>query len=322
MIRVGLIGIGGMGGTHFNCYKNIKDAEIVAVCDVRTDMAKEKVKNENIHIYESYDELLEKENLDYVDICTPSYMHHDMSIKALEKGLHVLCEKPMSLSSKDAEEIIEAAEKSGKTFMTAHVVRFMTPYIILKNVIDSKELGNLVHLDMDRISTMPDWSWDDWMRDLSKSGGTPMDLSIHDIDFIQYTLGEPKNISGIYRKLRNNNDYIVSEMIYDNFTVSVKGAWYNYDIPFHSDYTAVFSNGVLEYKNNKITKNGKEIEMNLSDVSEDTGINISGVDGYGGEIEYFISCIKNGTKPQIVTPQSSMTSINIVERILKNSTIV
>ena len=129
MKKVALVGIGGMGGCHFNCYKGIENAEVIAFADVRTEMAKEKVNNENIHIYGSLDELLENETPDIIDICTPSYMHRDMSIKCLEKGFHVLCEKPMSLNSEDTAAIIAAAEKSGKLFMTAHVVRFMTPYM-------------------------------------------------------------------------------------------------------------------------------------------------------------------------------------------------
>ena len=154
MIKVGLIGIGGMGGNHFECYKNIENAEVVAVADVREAMASEKISGTSTKLYKSIDELLEKEDLDMVDICTPSYMHREMSIKCLGRGLNVLCEKPMSLNSDDTAEIIRAAEKSGKIFMTAHVVRFMKPYVYLKNVIESNKLGRLLRLDLKRISEM------------------------------------------------------------------------------------------------------------------------------------------------------------------------
>lgn len=322
MIKVALIGIGGMGGCHFNCYKKIENAQVIAVCDVRTDMAREKVNDDNIHIYESYDQLLEAEHPDYIDICTPSYMHREMSIKALNKGFHVLCEKPMSLSSKDTAEVIAAAENNNRFFMTAHVVRFMKPYMYLKSVIDSGGLGKLLRLDMKRLSAIPKWSWEDWMRDIKKSGGTPLDLAIHDIDFAQYVLGEPKEVRGVYHKLKNNNDYFVSEMIYDECIVSGEAAWYNYEIPFEAKYSAVFTNGVLKYDGGQLFKNGEEIQLTIEKISENTGINISGVDGYGGEIEYFISCIENGVKPQMVTPESSQKSVKLVERILDNSIII
>ena len=319
MIKVALVGIGGMGGCHFGCYKNIKDAEVIAVCDVRTDMAKEKVNNENIHIYSDFDELLANEKPDMVDICTPSYMHREMSIKALEHGLNVLCEKPMSLSSNDTAAIIAAAEKSGKLFMTAHVVRFMTPYMYLREIINSNELGGLLRLNMKRISSVPRWSWEDWMRDIKKSGGVPIDLSIHDIDFVQYVLGEPNEVRGVHKKLADDNDFIVSELVYDNCIVTTEGGWYKYGLEFSAEYFAIFENGILEYKGGKLYKNNEEIELKTGAISDDTGINISGVDGYGGEIEYFVNCVKDGKKPTVVTPESSQSSVKLVERILKNT---
>ena len=71
----------------------IEGVEVIAVADIRTDMAKEKVSDEGISIYSSLDELLANEEVDMVDICTPSYMHAELSIKAMEAGVHVLCEK-------------------------------------------------------------------------------------------------------------------------------------------------------------------------------------------------------------------------------------
>ena len=321
MIKVALIGIGGMGNVHFNAYKKIESARVIAVADVRTDMAREKVNDENIRIYASMDDLLENESPDVVDICTPSYLHSEFSIKALKKGIHVLCEKPMSLSSKETKDMIDAAEKSGKLFMTAHVVRFMAPYVYLKNVVDSGEMGKPVHIDMKRLSGMPAWSWEDWMRDLNKSGGTPIDLSIHDIDFIQYAFGQPEKVSGVYKKMANNNDYIVSQLVYDGFDVTVTGGWYNCSIPFRAEYTAIFENGYVESIGGKLIKNGEEVNVEVGEISGDTGINLSGADGYVDEIKYFIDCIMNGRKPEIVTPESSQNSIKLIERILENSTI-
>ncbi len=322
MIKIGVVGIGGMGGVHFRAYKNIEGVKVVAVADVRCDMAKEKVDDEAINIYPTIDELLKNEKVDIIDICTPSYLHAELSIKALEYGAHVLCEKPMSLNTSDTAKIIEAAKKSGKFFMTAHVVRFMQPYMYLKSIVESKELGSLIRLDMKRLSSIPRWSWDDWMRDVTRSGGTPIDLSIHDIDFVQYLFGEPKDVNGIYRKLSGNNDYIVSNMIYDGFTVSAEGTWFNADIPFEASFFAVFENGSVRFKDGKVYKNSEEIDLSLEESNEDTGINLSNTDGYAGEIEYFVNCVKTNTKPEIVTPESSQASVKLVEQILANSVIL
>ena len=322
MIKVALIGAGGMGMTHFNAYKKIEDAKVIAVVDAQVDAVREKIADENVRIYSDIDELFANETLDIVDICAPSYMHSELSIKALEKGAHVLCEKPMSISSEDTKAVIETAEKTGKLFMTAHVVRFMSPYMYLKNVINNGELGKPVHIDMKRISAIPGWSWDNWMKDVRKSGGSPIDLSIHDMDFIQYVFGQPEKVSGVYHKMKNNNDYIISELVYDDFTATVTGGWFSCDIPFRAEYLAVFEKGYVEFTGGKIIKNGEEVVIQAGEVSEDTGINISGADGYVDEIAYFISCVKNNVKPEWVTPESSENSVKLVERILENCIII
>lgn len=322
MIKVALIGIGGMGKVHFDAYEKLGGAKVIAVADVRPDMAKEKVNDESIKIYATMEELLKNETPDMVDICTPSYLHAELSIKAMEMGFHVLCEKPMSLTSKETKEMIAVSERTGMLLMVAHVVRFMSAYVYLKKIIDSGELGKLVHLDMKRLSSIPTWSWEDWMRDYKKSGGTPFDLSIHDLDFVQYCFGEPKKVSGVYKKLKDNNDYITSQLVYDGFDVTVTGGWFNYNIPFKAEYIAIFENGYIENMGGKFIKNGEEITIDVGEISDGTGINLSGVDGYTGEIAYFVDCIKNGKKPEIIMPQSSENSIKLIERILNNSVVL
>ena len=259
-IRVGLVGVGGMGGCHFYNYEKIENAELVAVCDVRKDVAKEKVGNRKIKIYTNLDRMLKYQDLDMIDICTPSYMHKNMAIKLLNKGYHVLCEKPMTLNAKDAQKVIEAANKTDKNFMVAHVVRFMTPYMYLRSVIESGELGKLIRLDMKRISGIPRWSWEDWMRDEKKSGGVATDLSIHDIEFVQSVLGVPDSIQAYRYNMKENNDNVITNMIYGDTLVTCEGAWYNTGIPFHATFLAVFQNGSIELSD-KLYKNGEAVEL-------------------------------------------------------------
>ena len=325
MIKVALIGIGGMGGVHFNAYKTIEGCEVVAVADVRVDMAKEKVAGTNAKVYQDIDTLLANETVDMIDICTPSYMHTELSVKALEAGCHVLCEKPMSISTEDTSRVIETAKRVGKSFMTAHVVRFMAPYVYLRSIVDSGELGKPVHIAMNRYSSIPRWSWEDWMRDVKKSGGTPIDLSIHDLDFARDTFGEPKSVSGVYKRLNNdNNDYIVSNLVYDGFSITATGTWFNAEISFNASYYAVFERGVVELRGGKVYKNGELVDLDVKEeaVSENTGINISRADGYAAEIAYFVDCISRGVSPDRVTPESSEASVKLVERILANSVII
>ena len=315
-IRVGLIGIGGMGGCHYENYKSAKGAKLVAVADVRFEMAQEKTKGTDVKVYADYKEMLANEELDMIDICTPSFLHADMAIACLEAGYHVLCEKPMTLTADEAQRVLEATKRTDKNFMAAHVVRFMAPYVYLRSVIQSGELGKLMRLDMKRISSIPTWSWEDWMRDESRSGGVITDLSIHDIDYVQSILGMPDSISSYHYGLKNNNDFAQTEMVYGDTLVSCEGTWYNAPIPFHATYLAVFENGYVE-SSDKLYKNGKEVGVEstekVSDV--DLGINVGNDNGYLNEIQYFIDCIHNGTKPTLVTPESSAQTMTLVDKI-------
>jgi len=260
-----------------------------------------------------------------VDICVPTYLHTEMVQKALAHGLHVLCEKPVSGTSEEAAQAIEAAKKAGKCYMVAHVVRFMKPYMYLKKLVESGELGKPVHFMMRRLSSIPRWSFEDWMRDAKKSGATPIDLSIHDIDFIYDVFGEPKDVSAVYRAMTGkegfaNNDYVTSHLIYDDFSVDITGTWYNCELPFSAEFLAIFENGYAELRGKKLTVNGEEIDLDTPKESEGgTGINITSGSGYTDEIAYFVSCIESGKAPERATPESAQGTVRLVERILANA---
>lgn len=320
-LRVGLVGIGGMGGCHFGNYAEVEGAEIVAVCDVRKDMAKAKVKGKKIKVYKSLARMLANEELDMIDICTPSYLHKDMAIKLLKAGYHVLCEKPMTLNYADAKKVLAVAKESNKKFMVAHVVRFMAPYMYLRNVIESGELGKLLRLDMKRISSIPTWSWEDWMRDEKRSGGVCTDLSIHDIDFVQSVLGMPDKVTAYKTCIKDNSDYIVSSLTYNDTLVTCEGTWYNCSIPFKATYLAVFQNGYVELSD-KLYKNGEPvvIEQPKEDAPElDLGINVGNDNGYLAEIQYFVDCVNNDKEITYVTPESSARSMELVDMIKKKA---
>lgn len=316
MIKVAVAGVGGMGTIHFNIYNDMEEAELIAACDVRIDMLKEKVGDKDINIYADFDEMLKNEKPDLVDISTPTYLHMDFAIKALESGCHVICEKPMALTGEQTDKILAAAKKSNKFFMVAHVVRFMNDYIYLKNAVDSGELGKLIRLDMKRISSIPKWSYENWMQDKERGGLVMLDLMIHDVDFMQYMLGMPKDIRGVYHELRDLNDFAAVNYIYDDCLVSTEATWYDTDIPFNASYLAVFEKGYIKCDGGVLVKNGETVVKEAVE-SVDTGINLTSVDSYPGEIKYFIDCINSGTAPQIVTPESSAASVKLIEETRK-----
>ena len=95
MLKVGLVGVGGISGAHIPVWDAMEDAELVALCDVRPEQM---TNYSSKRCYTDFEDMLANEELDILDICLPTYLHADYSIKALEKGIHVICEKPISLN--------------------------------------------------------------------------------------------------------------------------------------------------------------------------------------------------------------------------------
>lgn len=96
MLKVGLIGVGGISGAHIPVWESMEDVELTALCDIRQERMEPYPEK---HHYTKLDEMLKNEKLDILDICLPTYLHADYAVRAMEKGIHVLCEKPVSLKS-------------------------------------------------------------------------------------------------------------------------------------------------------------------------------------------------------------------------------
>lgn len=318
-MKVAIVGVGGMGTNHFNIHRDMEGTTLVAACDLMIDRLKETAAGTDIRLYEDYYEMLEREKPDIVDVSTPTYLHAEHAIAAMRAGAHVICEKPMALSREQAEQIIAVSKETGKLFMAAHVLRFMGPYAYLSEVAKSNKYGKPIKIYMSRLSGTPLWSYEDWMLDKEKSGHVCLDLMIHDIDLTQYLFGLPRDITGVSFEMNELTNYASVNYVYDGFSVSIEGGWFKTDIPFESEYYAIFEKGWVRLKGGVLYDNGEIVELDKKDVIENTGINISNADGYAQEIEHFISCVRTGSAP-VITPESSATSVELVHKTLEKLT--
>ena len=324
-MKIALVGVGGMGGVHLGVYKSMQDIELVALCDIRMDMLEKKAAGLSAKLYADYDEMLAAEKPDMVDICTPTYLHVEMAIKAMEAGAHVLSEKPMALNGKETDILLDAIKRTGKRYMTAQVVRFMNAYKYLRGVIESGKYGKLESLHMQRVSPTPRWSWNNWFLDEKRSGHVALDMMIHDVDYMQSVFGEPKAITGVYHPMQDNlSNYVFANYIYDGFVVAIEGGWYNDEhLPFMATFKALFESGnVILGADAKLRDCGALVDFDKVESIGETGINISNVDGYGGEIKYFIDCIRSGEPNEMVTAESAQDTIKLVEKTIASLTRV
>ena len=315
MMKIALVGVGGISGAHIPAWNSMQDAELVALCDIRPEQMEKYPEQRH---YTDFDQMLEAEQIDILDICLPTYLHADFAIKAMNKGIHVLCEKPISLNRKDVKRVGEAAKANGVKFMVAQVLRFWPEYEIVKTLYDQKTYGKLLSGSMTRLGCYPKWSWDSWMMDEKRSGLVPFDLHIHDVDFMVYAFGKPNKVTD-YRARRPEQDYINAVYEYDGFFITTEASWYASPYPFSAAFRFQFEHAVVAWEKGEMTiyeENGKIWNPVSTDASNDTGnIGLPKSDAYANEIRYFADCVKKNEEPAKVDLSELETVIDLLKSL-------
>ena len=313
MLKVGLVGVGGISGAHIPAWEEMKNAELVALCDIRPERME---KYSGKRCYTDIDEMLANEKLDILDICLPTYLHADVAVKAMEMGINVITEKPISLKEEDVERVYSTAAKNNVKFMVAQVLRFWPEYELLKEIYDTKKYGKLLSGTMIRLGGYPKWSWDGWMMDEKRSGLVPFDLHIHDLDFMVYAFGMPK-VAYQYRSKLPKQDFISLSYDFGDFSINSEASWYATCYPFTAEFRFQFEDAIVANENGKMMIYLKDDEkIDLSQAAEgDTGsINLPKSDAYANEIIYFADCVENDKPVDKVKPEE----LSCVLKILNN----
>ncbi len=324
MLKAGLVGAGVMGTMHSNCYRVLPDVDLVAVADILPEKGKEVTKGMDTKVYSSFEEMISNEELDIIDVCLPTYLHAEYSIKAAEAGKHVICEKPMALNVDECTKMIEAAEKAGVKFMIAHCIRFWPEYKKLKELIDSGRIGPVISSHFCRISPTPEWSWDNWLMDPKRSGGALLDLHIHDVDYLNYLFGMPAYVNSVGRHDDRGWSHAFTQYGYKDLACITEGGWdmppkYSFEMSFRvigKDATVEWSTtndkGLMLYPQTG-EGNPEKIEVDSPSVGLDAKVgNLSDLGGYFNELQYFVNCIKEDTDPKIVTAEDARNSVKLI----------
>ena len=317
MIKIGLIGCGFMGTMHANCYNAIDGVQVVAVADVRRDKAEALAALSDAKIYATGMELIENETLDAIDICLPTYLHASHAEAAMRKCKNVFIEKPVALTVKECERLLKVQKETGAGVQVGQVIRFWDEYVWLKDLIDSKNYGEVQNAAFRRMSPRPD-GWEHWFLDSDKSGGAALDLHIHDVDYMLYVFGEPKSFSTVLAHGGERNSYVATVADYFGKSVLIEGSWdFPADYPFEMMFRVKFEKAVAEYTHEGLrlyTDNGMQnvvLKKEFTAQVEGAG-NISDLGGYYNELKYFTDCLKAGTNPEKASLYDAVGSVKFV----------
>lgn len=328
MIKVGIIGFGGIAQAHRNAYRILEEkglpVKLTAVCDIEpekfegkvriniTDNMEDKGDLLNAACYTDMDEMCAKEELDMIDICLPTPLHAEIAIKMLQKGYHVLSEKPMARYHSDCINMLNAAESSGKQFMIGQCLRFYPQYEFLKKTIDSGKYGKVISAFFERLSGPPVWGWQNWFMDETKSGGCLMDLHIHDIDVARYLFGDPKEVACTAQNVICGYDTVHTQLFYNDMLVAATGDW---SMPstfnFRHSYRVNFENALIVFEGNEVTVYEKDGATYKPEIST--------LDGITNEIAYLVDIIDKNKINTLNTAASAAMTIRLIETMRQSA---
>lgn len=325
MIKVGLIGAGGMGSTHAVCFEAMQKQgiiKVVGVADVEAEKATRLAEKFGAATYRSGAEMIANAEVDMVDICLPTFLHSQHAIMAMEKGYHVFVEKPVCLNMSEVKAMIAAERKSGVKAMVGQCIRLWPEYTYLKESLDKGTYGKIRNAYFKRVSSRPRWAWDNWFNDKSKSGSAAIDLHIHDADFIRYLLGEPTLVNSMISNVNGNPEHIFAMYGYKDTIVTAEGGWDQHGkFPFEMSYKVNFEKATLTYSSadgilKVYPENGEvsepEISKSFEADNDEMGGNIAKVAAYYNELSYFVDCIRENKEIKIAPISEAGKSLELV----------
>ncbi len=336
-LRVGIIGCGFISAVHLAGYTKCPEVKLVAFCDIIPERAKaafEKYGGEGTRVYTDYKEMLAKESLDAVSVCTENNVHAEITIAALNAGAHVLCEKPMAITGADADAMVAAAKKNGKKLSVGYHLRFLEDAQLLRREVVNGKLGKVYYAEATTLRRRGVPTWGVFLNKEKQGGGPLIDTGTHILDS---TLWLMNDYSPIVSAVGRTYDHLIGRGGFNNgghwdidsFEVEdsafgtvtlASGAMVVVKATWAVNINEMNVNEVLlcgdaagaSLRNGKLTMNGESNDRLWQYVPEVSGQ--ESLSPYDKEIKAWVEAIINDTDP-VVLPEEAAHVVKALEAI-------
>lgn len=196
-IRLGLVGLGKMGLSHLSIFRATAGVDVVAVCDSSLILRNVLGNYAGLTTFSDFDAMLAESDLDAIVIATPSEFHYSMVSAALEKDIHVFCEKPFTLSARESNALADLARERGLVTQVGYHNRYVSAFAEVKSLLDAGAIGDVTHVLAEAYGPVVLKSkGSTWRSKRGSGGGCLYDYAAHAIDLMTWYLGEPRGVGG------------------------------------------------------------------------------------------------------------------------------
>jgi UDP-N-acetylglucosamine 3-dehydrogenase len=305
-LGVAVIGTGFWGRNHARNLKELQETHLIAVCDKDEARAKAIAELFGVEAYTDSRKMMKRKDIEAVTVCTWSTNLATEAINVLEAGKHVLVEKPMANSVREAKKIVDLAKKKQRYLMVGFLMRFIPGVQRIREAVKKGEIGTLVYATARRVS-----EWPERIGDV----GVVKDLAIHDIDITRYLLcGDPVEVYAKAGSLRHKQFEDHAQIL----------------LTFKGGKTAfIEANWLTPYKIRKLTVTGSRAIMSLDYITQEITIETSGQtmapryevkEPLKLELQHFANSILNDKEP-IITGADGLKAVQVAEAVLKSAQI-
>ncbi|MCE5219620.1 Gfo/Idh/MocA family oxidoreductase [bacterium] len=292
-LRAGILGLGNISNAHVQGYKKTEGVELVAGADVNQEAVQAAEAKHGIKGYADWRQMLDEAELDVVSICTPPFLHREMAVEALSKGIHVLCEKPIAATLEDAEIMAAAAKEYPAKLMIAYCHRWHPVMLKVKQLIDAGILGKPLFFRC----AFAGWAKFSTNHRAIKSqagGGALMDNGSHATDIYQFLLGKIRNVScraGTLVQDIETDD--VAIMIFEGENGCYGEVIVGYSLPGdHTEFKIIGEKGVIRVDNYW----SGPVRFQPAGAQEWLEHEVPAGDRFQGEFAHFIAAVKGETE--------------------------
>ncbi len=302
MVKIGIIGTGGMGRYHAGILKKMEDVKIVSACDIDGNSLNN-FKNEFgvEEIYKDFKEMLKKSEIDAVICATPTHLHYKIVIEGAKAKKHIFCEKPIAINLKQAEKMIEECEKNNVIFQIGYVRRFDEEWLKFKELMDKRIIGRPVIWHQVWGGYGPS---SEWYYDIKKGMGPFVDGAVHSYDFAIYTFGKVKKVKSSLTKFKKFTSPDTGVVCVEFESGDILVLCWSWGLPKNTSsqylHQAIGPEGVLVFGGYQDEKNRSFVVKKETGEEKIGPIPLNSLFlGFEKQMEHFIDCIKNNKKPVV-----------------------